>query len=607
MSATSELEAVREKLRGSDVASAHPDLAARLDELPAEPSEVASVVVVGEKKRGKSSLINALLRRPGLFPVDVDIATACYLGATAGETDRAIAYGDEAPDGRPIELSEISAWASVEGNRVAGSQPPKALHPGVTAVTVELPHPLLEAGLVVIDTPGVGGLEAGHAEVTMAILRNADSMLFVVDPDSGLRQSELAFLAAATQRIAQVAFVMTKVDRYPSWRDVLAENRARLANAAPRWAESPWYDVSSLIAYDAIEAEHCGDRSEAESLWAESGFDRLERYLAEEVSGRADALRLANDAFQLRSLVDDLAEAEQLSLAAAGGDPALRARLGEQQAALGAMLADDARWPTTLHLTLEELKRSLQKEFRTHLRSARSDLHDQLTAGRLPLAQLPNEIDARLRAIWLELNGSLGDKAAAVVVLLAGEIADDGSDALVRELEFPERLKQLPPLAMLTDGERDFGETLDEYMPVLFSAGGAAALLSGALALVNPLAAIAIGVGAGMARRNAQVAKRQLATDRAAGISYVQRTFEQAADDMGEDLQRAVVETQQRCEAEVRGLMEKRRLELETQVRTLKQQVRADEATEATLRKQTEQRLAELAELRAAIAAVEAG
>ena len=189
MSTITELEALREKLQGSQAASAHPEIVARLDHRRENVSDATSVVVVGEKKRGKSSLINALLRRPGLFPVDVDVATACYLGATAGETDRAFADGDEAPEGTEIKFSDIPSWASVEGNRVPGSHPAELLHPGVTAVTVELAHPLLASGLTIVDTPGVGGLQAGHAEITLAILKDADSVLFVVDPDSGLRRA----------------------------------------------------------------------------------------------------------------------------------------------------------------------------------------------------------------------------------------------------------------------------------------------------------------------------------------------------------------------------------------------------------------------------------
>jgi ribosome biogenesis GTPase A len=42
--------------------------------VPARPT----IVVVGETKRGKSSLINALVNVPGLSPVDAQVATSTY-------------------------------------------------------------------------------------------------------------------------------------------------------------------------------------------------------------------------------------------------------------------------------------------------------------------------------------------------------------------------------------------------------------------------------------------------------------------------------------------------------------------------------------------------
>ena len=37
------------------------------------------MVVVGETKRGKSSLVNALLRQPALSPVDLAVATSAFI------------------------------------------------------------------------------------------------------------------------------------------------------------------------------------------------------------------------------------------------------------------------------------------------------------------------------------------------------------------------------------------------------------------------------------------------------------------------------------------------------------------------------------------------
>ena len=161
----------------------------------------ANVVVVGEKKRGKSSLLNALVGERDLLPVDADVATSCFLTLRHGAGERVVAHDAEHPDGVEIGRDEIAEYASVEGNRDPDDDE-RLLHEGVTSVDVELDDPLLARGLVLVDTPGVGGLEAGHTEVTLATLRRADALVFVVDPDSPLRTPELRFLERATERIA---------------------------------------------------------------------------------------------------------------------------------------------------------------------------------------------------------------------------------------------------------------------------------------------------------------------------------------------------------------------------------------------------------------------
>ena len=59
--------------------AADPDGANWVAEVRARRPERPTVVVVGETKRGKSSLVNALLAEPGRSPVDTDVATATYL------------------------------------------------------------------------------------------------------------------------------------------------------------------------------------------------------------------------------------------------------------------------------------------------------------------------------------------------------------------------------------------------------------------------------------------------------------------------------------------------------------------------------------------------
>lgn len=597
---TATLAEIRRRIQQSAAARRHPDIASALDDEQRAEGPSTTVVIVGEKKRGKSSLVNALLRRPGLLPVDVDIATSCYIAVTYGAEPQATAFADEAPDGIAIAMEDIGRWASVDGNRIPGTSPPEPRHPGVTAVVVEVPEPLLASGLTVIDTPGVGGLEAGHTDITLAVLPQADALIFVVDPDSGFRSSELAFLAKATGRIARVAFALTKIDRYPSWREVLDENRTRLAANAADWAASPWFELSSLIAYDAADAAEAGD-DDAEDLWRESGFAALAGYLSTDVAARGVEIRAENQAHELRRAIRSLEDAERRMLAAADGDPEVRDELARQQGTLAALLADDATWPTELSKAFDGVRASLQRDFRTRLRAARADLQDRVAGEAIALAALPTEVDLTLRAVWIEVMAAMEQQLSAVVAMLAGSLANEGTDVLSEQVPYPDGLAALPELRAVGDADKDFGDAVDEYMPVVLATGGAYTVLVGVLSLVNPITAIAVGLGAGLARKNAQQAKRVRARDRATGTAYVTRTLEQAADDMGSDLQRILTDTRARVEQTVRELMVNRRTELEDQVRELRKRVRADEAALAVARRQTETALHELAELREAI------
>ncbi|MEV5139796.1 dynamin family protein [Streptomyces syringium] len=67
------------------------------------------VVVGGEFKHGKSTLLNALVERPGLFPVDVDVATNVVSTLAWGPRERArVHLGDPASADGLGPVSRIS-------------------------------------------------------------------------------------------------------------------------------------------------------------------------------------------------------------------------------------------------------------------------------------------------------------------------------------------------------------------------------------------------------------------------------------------------------------------------------------------------------------------
>ena len=146
-----------------------------------------TVVVVGQAKRGKSALMNALLDAPGLLPVDTDVDQR-PLGVSSGTSGATVTRETATGTLETIEvpLDELHDWATERGN--PGNE--RRVH----AVEVRHQHRLLDQGLVLVDTPGVGSVDATHTEVTLASLAVADALLFVVDGGAPLTAAELTFL-----------------------------------------------------------------------------------------------------------------------------------------------------------------------------------------------------------------------------------------------------------------------------------------------------------------------------------------------------------------------------------------------------------------------------
>lgn len=198
------------------------DLLARLDDARQRLDRSETVIcVVGEFKQGKSALINGLLGAE-VCPVDDDLATMAV--TVVGHAVRPEVAVHRREDGAPlveaIPPDDLARWVTERGN------PDNRLN--VERVDVSLPHPLLERGIVLIDTPGIGGLNAAHAAATLAFLPVADALVFVTDASAELTAAELGFLASAIDAGPQILVALTKIDMYPAWRRILEIDERRL-------------------------------------------------------------------------------------------------------------------------------------------------------------------------------------------------------------------------------------------------------------------------------------------------------------------------------------------------------------------------------------------
>jgi len=181
---------------GTDVAS----LAALRDRLFAARLRV---LVVGEAKRGKSTLVNALLRR-NLLPTGVTPLTAVATTLTYG-TDRDLDVVFE--DGRTerYPLTALDDLVTERGN------PENAR--GVASVTVRVDAPVLARGVEIVDTPGTGSVYAHNTSAADSVLPSMDAAIFVLTADPPVSASERDLLGRVNELSVTTFVLLNKADQ----------------------------------------------------------------------------------------------------------------------------------------------------------------------------------------------------------------------------------------------------------------------------------------------------------------------------------------------------------------------------------------------------------
>jgi dynamin family protein len=337
--------------RALAAAAQRPDLVDRLDKaVERMRSDDATVAVVGEFKQGKSTLVNALLRTD-ICPVDSDIVTAVPTILRYGRPpSAALQFADDAGGVNtvPIDFDQLRRHIT-EGDA----------DPAPRGVEVRLDRRLLGAGLSIIDTPGVGGLDSAQGNLTLATLALAGAALFVTDAAQELTAPEVDFLRRVLQRCPRVFCVITKTDLYGEWRRMVEINEGHLQRAG---LDVPIIAVSSFLRMRA-------QARDSTDLNDESGFPRLVDLLRRDVLGAAASNKIAAGRAELSFVVGQLRErvdAEQAVAAAPAAAPEVAQRYVEKSRR-GAWLAGGS-WQTVLGDGIQDLASDVEHDLRERLR-----------------------------------------------------------------------------------------------------------------------------------------------------------------------------------------------------------------------------------------------
>jgi len=286
------------------------------------------VAFVAEFSRGKTELINALFfadHGQRLLPSDAGRTTMCptELYANADEApsllllpietrhrDESLARLKHMPiewcrvaldpsdpkqmqqslkkltETRPmpaVEAIELGLWNGEDASERHQLRPDGTVDvPAWRYAMVNYPHPLLQAGLTILDTPGLNALGA-EPELTLSVIPNAHAVMYLLGIDTGVTRSDLEIWQKHVHRHANYHIaVLNKIDML--WDELKSDAEVqatieRQAEETARVLKLPRSRVFAVSAQKALAAKIRGDAA----LRVRSGIESLEYLLVHQV------------------------------------------------------------------------------------------------------------------------------------------------------------------------------------------------------------------------------------------------------------------------------------------------------------------------------------
>ena len=230
--------------------------------------------------RRTASTVADLKGRPEIWkriPLDMTSSASLQQVLSQVSEQRKVSIGDAEQLGFHID---VSGESGLQPDAQGAVDVPAWRH-----AVINMPHPLLRQGLVILDTPGLNAIGA-EPELTLSLLPSAHAVLFVLGMDTGVTQSDLAVwkthvTAAGGSRQGRLA-VLNKMDGL--WDGLRSEEQvdaeiARQVSSCAATLDLPEGRVFPVSAQKGLLARIQRDAS----LLSRSRLPQLERALVEDL------------------------------------------------------------------------------------------------------------------------------------------------------------------------------------------------------------------------------------------------------------------------------------------------------------------------------------
>lgn len=282
-----------------------------LDEVEAG---VFTIAVVGVIKRGKSTLLNAILKdKQEILSTSVTPETAKLSYIRYSDFPYAVIHKKDSATPEGIDLKDLYKYTSAYSKTFLDfrkkNKGVKELVENTTYADIFYPNEYLKKGIELVDTPGVDDPDKQRSQVTEEFIAKADAVVFMIDVvEGGLKNSELEFLRSRIYNKKHAKGVIVVCNKIHALRqsqrsqidELIRITRDTLFKELNH--EVPVLPIDAKLAWEGFVS---GDKSKITDSKFESFLNSLEAYLINSKGKIIIKKRILDYSFGILDLIID--------------------------------------------------------------------------------------------------------------------------------------------------------------------------------------------------------------------------------------------------------------------------------------------------------------